>query len=209
MSKLNENFIKAKEYIASLKNPSKDGDPGLPKGQTLTYGFPVLDLGVRPNISKDKWSIKVYGNVENIIDIRYEDLIKMPYVDIDEDFHCVTHWSKKNVLWRGVKFNYIQNLVKPLSDTRFVLQEGYDSYTTNLPIDAMVKDNVILAYKLFGEDIPTLHGGLVRMIVPSRYGWKGSKFLSGINFLKEDRPGFWEVRGYNNNGDFLKEERYS
>ena len=63
MSKFNDNFIKAKEYIASLKNPSKAGDPGLPAGQTLTYGFPVLDLGVRPNIPKDKWVISLINYI--------------------------------------------------------------------------------------------------------------------------------------------------
>lgn len=209
MSKFNENFIKAKEKIAQMRNPSSTTTEGLPQGQYETAGFPVLDLGLRPDIPKDKWKIRVYGNVDKSLDISYNDLINFPYTDIDKDFHCVTHWSKRNVLWRGVKFSYIADLVGYKKDSKFVIQEGYDTYRTNLPIEAMMDDSTILAYQLFGEDIPIIHGGLVRMIVPSRYGWKGSKFLSGIKFTIEDEPGFWEVRGYNNNGDYLLEERYS
>lgn len=209
MSKFNESFIKAKEKIAKLHNPSNISTVGLPDGQYETQGFPVLDLGFRPEIAKDKWSIKVYGNVDKSMDISYNELLSFPYIDIDKDFHCVTHWSKKSVLWRGVQFSYIANLAEFRKDSKFVIQEGFDTYRTNLPIEAMMDESTILAYSLFGEDIPVVHGGLVRMIVPSRYGWKGSKFLSGIKFSVKDEPGFWETRGYNNNGDYLLEERYS
>ena len=209
MFKYNENLIKAKELIAKNKQKDSTKIEGLPNGQYLTEKFPVLDLGFRPNISKKDWSIKVYGNVSKVIDISYEELINMPYIDINKDFHCVTHWSKKNILWRGVQFKYIASLVNFNTTSKFIIQEGYDSYTTNLPIETMMEESCIIAYSLFGEDIPIAHGGLVRMIIPSRYGWKGSKFLSGIKFNIEDEPGFWELRGYHNNGDYLKEERYS
>lgn len=210
LGKYNQKYIKAKEQIAKLQsNISVPANSDLPKGQVLTDKFPVLDLGIRPQISKEDWKINIYGEVKNPQIITYNELIEMPLIDISEDFHCVTHWSKNDVKWSGVQFKYIASLVNINDTAKFVMQEGYDNYSTNLPLDVMLNDDVILAYKLFGQDLPIEHGGLVRMIVPSRYGWKGSKFLSGIRFLNEDQKGFWEERGYHNNGDYTKEERYS
>jgi DMSO/TMAO reductase YedYZ molybdopterin-dependent catalytic subunit len=210
LDKYNQSYINAKEQLAKMNKKSPgQSNSDLPPGQFLTTGFPTLDLGVRPEIPQEKWSIKVYGLVKNTIDISYLDLLSFPVTDITKDFNCVTRWTKRDVQWTGVQFKYIAEKVIPLENAKFVVQEGYDGYTTNLPLEILLQDNVILAYKLFGEPIPVLHGGLVRMIVPSRYGWKGSKFLNGIKFTEKDKLGFWETRGYNNNADYNKEERYS
>jgi DMSO/TMAO reductase YedYZ molybdopterin-dependent catalytic subunit len=203
--KYNSNYINAKEEIARIKK----NNPSIPSGQKLTSAFPILDLGIRPNIPKDKWNIHIFGLVKNEKNISFNELINFPKTELTADFNCVTGWTKQNIKWIGVSFKYLVDLVEVSSEAKFVIQSGYDGYTTNLPLDSVYRDDVIVAYKLYENDIPSEHGGFVRMIVPSRYGWKGSKFLNGIFFSNVDIPGFWEVRGYHNNGDWEKEERYS
>lgn len=101
------------------------------------------------------------------------------------------------------------DVVKPKSNAHFVIQYGYDGYTTNVPIEDFLKDNALVAYKHDGEYLKPEHGGPARMVIPDLYAWKGSKFLNKIELVEKDASGFWEVRGYNNHGDPWKEERYS
>lgn len=208
----NEAFIKGKEKIARVfkdRKHEQGTDQRVPPGQTLTQGFPVLDLGVKPNFDSDTWRLHVYGLVEKEQHFTYNDLLTMPSTSLTADFHCVTRWSKLDVKWKGVLFKDFVALVKPKEAWKCLIQEGMDGYTTNVPRKDLECDNVLLAYELDGKPIPREHGWPLRMIIPHLYGWKGSKFLNGLKFTDNDEPGFWEVRGYHNHGDVLKEERYS
>jgi len=126
-----------------------------------------------------------------------------PFVTLD----CVTHWTKLDVKWSGVLWkDFIKYLnIKP--NVKAVMFYGADGYSTNDIIEDL--DNAMLAYELEGKPIPREHGWPLRIIIPHLYAWKGSKFLNKIEFMKENRPGFWEVRGYHIRGDIYKEERYS
>jgi DMSO/TMAO reductase YedYZ molybdopterin-dependent catalytic subunit len=185
----------------------------LPPGQYLLHDpneFPILDLGFRPDFDPVTYRFIVDGLVENLIDISFEELInKFPKTELTSDFHCVTKWSKLDVKWGGIKYLDLQEYIKPTNNAKFVLQHGLDDYTTNVPIDILRKDNVLLAYELFGKPLTKEHGAPLRLIIPDLYAWKGSKFLYKLNFLESDRPGFWEVRGYHNHGDPWREERYA
>ena len=98
---------------------------------------------------------------------------------------------------------------RPLDTAAFVTLQGADGYTTNLPLEALLDDDVIVATRVLGESLSPEHGGPARLVVPRRYAWKGAKWLSAIEFHAEDRPGFWEVRGYHNDADPWREERFS
>lgn len=185
-----------------------DIKPRLPPGQYLIRKFPVLDLGVRKPLELKDWTLEVSGLVQRTGVITWEEVAQLPFVEQVSDFHCVTRWSLFDVRWKGVRFRDLAGLVKPLPEARYVLQHARDGYSANLPLDALMEHDVLLAFELNGEPLSLEHGGPVRMIVPRRYAWKGAKFLSGLEFLAEDKPGFWETRGYHNEGDPWKEERY-
>ncbi len=215
MGSINDAFVKAKELVArkgreTQKSALPTGDnERLPPGQRLVTGFPVLDLGVKPIFFEKKYRFEVTGLVENPISLTWEELMSLPKSEITADFHCVTRWSKFDVTWGGVLLKDIIDTVKPKPSAKFVIQYGLDGYTTNTPLEALLDKNVILAYELDHEPLPREHGAPVRMIIPSLYGWKGSKFLTKLEFLDHDERGFWEVRGYSNTADPWKEERYS
>jgi DMSO/TMAO reductase YedYZ molybdopterin-dependent catalytic subunit len=181
----------------------------LPPGQSLTRKFPVLDLGIQPPWDPATWSLTVGGLVENPMCWSWAEFRQLPRVSRVTDFHCVTRWSKFDVRWDGVLFKTIADLVKPVPASRFVLQRSDDGYSSNLPLEEMMRDDVLLADELDGEPLPLEHGGPLRIIVPHLYAWKGAKFLRSIEFMETDQPGFWETRGYHNHGDPWKEERFS
>ena len=198
-----------KERASGFKPMESATADRLPPGQHLTRGFPVLDLGVQPEIALEDWSLSLTGLVEHPVQLDWKDLQKMSQVEETSDFHCVTTWSKFDCRWRGVRFTEIIELVRPTDEARFVYFTAYDDYTTNLPLECLVDDDVLVATQFEGKPITREHGGPARMIVPKLYGWKGAKFVREIDFTAEDRLGFWEVRGYSNTADPFTEDRYA
>ena len=210
-----ERYIEAKQRWAE-KQVAKGVRPRavasadrLPPGQKLATGFPVLDLGVQPVVPAGEWTLTLDGFVENPVRLSWADFNALPQAEDVSDFHCVTTWSKYDCRWGGVAFTTLYELARPKPGARFVYFTGYDGYSTNVPLAACLDDDVLVATRFDGQPLPREHGGPARMIIPKLYAWKGAKFVRGLTFLENDKPGFWEVRGYSNTADPWKEERYA
>jgi DMSO/TMAO reductase YedYZ molybdopterin-dependent catalytic subunit len=208
-------YIEAKEKWAQKQKArgvtSRDlaSTDRLPPGQKLTTGFPVLDLGVQPEIALSDWRLSVSGEVEKPATLSWTEFNSLPQVDDVSDFHCVTTWSKYDCRWGGVAFTTLYEMVQPKAEAKFVYFTSYDGYSTNVPVAACLDDDVLIATRFDGAPLSREHGGPARVIIPKLYAWKGAKFVSGVTFLTEDKLGFWEVRGYSNTADPWKEERYA
>ena len=196
--------------------PNRHGMPKLPVGQHEVKNWPVLDLGEQPHVALADWKLEVGGLVEHPVTLDWEAFLALPQVEDVSDFHCVTTWSRYDNRWRGVRFRTIAELVVPKESAHHVLCTGYDfmpgsyiPYTTNLPLARAVDDDVLLVHTWEGRPLPREHGGPVRMITPKLYAWKGTKWIRKIEFLAEDRKGFWEVRGYSNSAEPWFNDRYS
>jgi DMSO/TMAO reductase YedYZ molybdopterin-dependent catalytic subunit len=195
---------------------NRHGLPKLPVGQHEVKNWPVLDLGEMPDVSLDTWKLEVGGLVENPVTLTWEQFIALPQTEDVSDFHCVTTWSRYDNHWRGVRFRTIAELAVPKDSAHFVLCTGSDrmpgtsiSYTTNLPLARAIEDDVLLVHTWERRPLPREHGGPCRLITPRLYAWKGAKWIRRIDFLAEDRPGFWEVRGYSNSAEPWFNDRYS
>lgn len=184
-------------------------DNRLPPGQTLTDKFPVLSYGPTPRFDPAKWDFRVVGMVEKPLQFTYEQFLALPQTRQVSDFHCVTTWSRYNNAWEGVKVLDLMKMVSLTPDARFVIVHCDGGYTTNLPLNEFLDDDVILAHRHDGRDLEPDHGWPLRLVVPKLYAWKSAKWVRGIEFSDIDRRGFWEVRGYHNHADPWREERYS
>jgi DMSO/TMAO reductase YedYZ molybdopterin-dependent catalytic subunit len=210
-----ERYIAAKQAWAEkqtargVRPRAVRSDDRLPPGQSLTSGFPVLDLGVQPEIPLAEWKLSLEGLVENPATLDWRALNELPQVNDVSDFHCVTTWSKYDCRWTGVAFTTLYEIARPSPHARFVYFTSYDGYSTNAPLEACLDDDVLIATGFDGAPLPREHGGPARVIIPKLYAWKGAKFVKAITFLEHDKPGFWEVRGYSNSADPWKEERYA
>ncbi|RMH80357.1 MAG: sulfite oxidase-like oxidoreductase [Acidobacteria bacterium] len=181
----------------------------LPPGQRWISAPIVYDIVDHiPDWDMESYRFKVWGEVENPLELTYTQILSMPSVELLADFHCVTRWSVKDVLWEGVQTRYILELVKPKTHANFVLLHCLEGYTTNLPLSYLWEEDSLLAFKMQGKPIPKEHGYPLRLVVPKLYAWKSAKYVWGMELLREDVPGFWEQRGYNMRGDPWREERY-
>ncbi len=181
----------------------------LPPGQKLTDGWPVLHYGGIPNIDLATWKLSVAGLVDEEVTFTWDDFMALPQTTIQTDIHCVTHWSKFDNSWTGVKFTDLVQHLKVKPEAKYVMEHSYGGYTTNMPLAELMDDDVILAHTHNGEPLAKEHGWPLRLVVPKLYFWKSAKWLRGLVFLANNKPGFWEMYGYHMHGDPWTEERYS
>ena len=180
----------------------------VPPGQFVTEKFPVLTFCATPKIDTADWKLRVFGLVERPVTLDWDGFRDVERRVVEAPFHCVTQWSRLENSWVGVPFTALADLAGPRSEARYVMAHCYGGYTTNVALDVLMDDDVLLAYEHDGEPLAAEHGGPVRLVVPKRYGWKSAKWVNGIEFMESDAPGFWETRGYHMNGDPVKEERF-
>ena len=187
---------------------SNTKDPRVPPGQYVTEEFPVLHLGPVPKFDPESWEFRIFGQVESPLILSYQGLMRLPKVEVAADFHCVTGFSKLDNRWAGVTFKELIGRVRLKPEARYVTVHCDAGYTTNLPLEVIKDDGVLFAYCHNGQALTPEHGWPLRLVVPKRYAYKSAKWVRGLEFMREDRPGFWEQRGYHNEADPWKEERY-
>ena len=195
---------------------NRHGMPRLPVGQHEVKNWPVLDLGEQPDVPTASWTLDVGGLVEHPFTLTWDEFLALPQTIDVSDFHCVTTWSRYDNTWQGVRFRTIAELAVPKDEAQHVLCTGYDfmpgtsiPYTVNLPLARALDEDVLLVHTWEGRPLPREHGGPCRVITPKLYAWKGAKWIRAIEFLAEDRKGFWEVRGYSNSAEPWFNDRYA
>jgi len=184
-------------------------DQRLPPGQVLTEKWPVLTYGETPSVDRRTWTFRCFGLVEQDVSWTWEEFLQLPRVTVKSDIHCVTRWSRFDNLWEGVSVREILGRVKVRPDAVAVMAHAEQGYTTNIPLAELHQDDVLLAIKHDGSELPAEHGGPCRLVVPRLYFWKSAKWIRAFEFLDVDAPGFWEVNGYHLRADPWREERYS
>lgn len=185
------------------------GDERLPPGQRETSAFPVLSKGTTPEWDREEWEFTVTGAVEEGLTFSWEEFRKLPADTQRQDFHCVTGWSKLDCTFTGIPFPEIAERAGLADDACHVLFSALDGYTTDLPLEDCLREEVLFAWGFDGDDLPADHGGPLRVVTPHRYAYKGAKWVDGVEILTEPVRGYWERRGYSQSANPWREERYS
>ncbi|TYT61140.1 sulfite oxidase-like oxidoreductase [Natrialba swarupiae] len=200
------------------------GEERLPPGQHETSTFPVLSMGETPSWDPDSWEFTVTGAVEEELSFTWEEFRELAAETQTQDFHCVTGWSKLDCAFTGVPFPELASRAGVIDDPNdrdstgnrtesgratHVVFSALDGYTTDLPLEDCLREEVLFAWAYDGDKLPPGHGGPLRVVTPHKYAYKGAKWVDGIEFLTEAEPGYWEKRGYSRTANPWREERYS
>jgi DMSO/TMAO reductase YedYZ molybdopterin-dependent catalytic subunit len=194
-------------------------DGRLPPGQSVTNKFPVLHYGPVPRFNPATWTFRVFGEVEQDVTWTWDEFNRLPRAKLNMDIHCVTRWSKFDTWWEGVSLKTLveQGLIKPKPSAQYLMQHAEYGFTVNLPLEVALQENFLMATHFNGQPLDPDHGYPLRGVIgaiPSQpdlktpYFWKGAKWLRGLEFMPQDRPGFWEQAGYHMEADVWKEERF-
>ncbi len=179
----------------------------IPPGQYLVDGFPVLTAGPTPETPLAEWDFTIVDETgEEAARWTSSEFRALPAEEFTVDIHCVTKWSKLATRWRGVPVESLLEGIDTSAEFGLAFSDG--GYTTNLPLEALYDDDVLVAHTYAGEPLEHDHGAPARLVVPSRYFWKSAKFLRRLEILPEDRQGFWELNGYHNDADPWQEQRH-
>jgi DMSO/TMAO reductase YedYZ molybdopterin-dependent catalytic subunit len=184
-----------------------DGRPRLPPGQRVIEALRPMG-GSEGDGDVKNFRLRVHGLVKTPLELDYKALLELPQVTKTADVHCVTGWSMLGGAWRGVQIAKLAEAAGVKGEAKYVIFEAHNGYTANTPIKHALADHALITYRLNGKPLARQHGAPVRGLVPDLYFWKSAKWITGVRFVAEDRPGYWEVRGYHNRADPWKEERY-
>jgi DMSO/TMAO reductase YedYZ molybdopterin-dependent catalytic subunit len=195
---------------AEKKVRERGYDPArLPPGQYLTEKWPVLHAGDVPDYADlSTWTFRVFGEVENELDLGWEQFNELPRSSHVQDIHCVTRWSRFDTQFEGVHWSELAKLVRPKPSARFAIAHAEAGFTSNVPLSFLADPNALLATHGDGEPLAPEHGYPLRLVIPGKYFWKSAKWLRGIELSSIDKPGFWERYGYHNDADPWLEQRY-
>ena len=184
-------------------------DPArLPPGQHLTEKWPVLHAGGVPHTDLSTWTLRVFGEVEQPLELSWPEFNALPRSSNVQDIHCVTRWSRFDAAFEGVHWRELAALCRPKPSARFAIEHAEHDFTTNVPLSSLEAENALLVTHADGAPLTPDHGGPLRLVIPGKYFWKSAKWLRAIELSAMDKPGFWERYGYHNDADPFKEERY-
>ncbi len=193
------------------RRPERPGR--IPPGQYDTgSSWPTLTAEATPSTSLEQWAeqwrMRVDGLVEEPQSWSWQEIHALPGSTYAGDIHCVTTWSKLDMTFTGVSVDTLLAAARPLPEARFVLAHSTTGYTTNLPLADVTGRKAWVVWEVDGDPLPRGHGGPARLLVPHLYFWKSAKWITRIELLDHDRPGFWEQNGYHDRGDPWLEQRY-
>jgi DMSO/TMAO reductase YedYZ molybdopterin-dependent catalytic subunit len=189
---------KAQDWLERTISPvvAKDGtglSAFLPIGRFRIYTV----TGELPEKSKAEYRLTVEGLVDQPYTLTYDELLAMPAVKMTRDFQCVTGWRVHDVKWKGVLLRDLLDRAGVKEAGKAVRFKSFDgTYTESLTMKQARRKDVIVAYKLEGEDISAAHGGPARLYVAPMYGYKSIKWLDVIEVTDKVYPGYWQHYGY-------------
>lgn len=189
-----------------FKKPKDDLGGRIPPGQTLAKRFPVLTYGSTPHYAPQDVTVRITGLAEPRT-FTWPELLALPQTTLTYDIHCVTRWSKLDTTWTGVRVTDLMAQVQLRPQATHVMVRSVGGYSTNLALPDFLRPENLLAHTFEGEALDAEHGGPLRLVVPHLYFWKSAKWVTELEFMSENRPGFWEENGYHMRGDPFQEQR--
>ena len=183
----------------------------LPPGQYIPRGLPVIHYGRVPQFKPETWDFQVFGATASGLEHRYtwQEFADLPRTSVTADFHCVTKFSILGNAWGGVSAAEIMRAVPPDPGVTHVMIWAEYGYGANIRMSDFTTPDTLFATEHDGEPLSAERGMPVRMVLPHLYAWKSVKWVRAVEYLLEDRRGFWEERGYHNIGDPWSQQRYS
>lgn len=204
--------LSGQQPAAAPDAPAEGDDGGLPPGQYVSRkALPVQHYGPVPAFRPERWDLRVSGATAAGEERcwTWEQVSALPCCEVVADLHCVTRFTAPDVRWAGIPAQEVLRLVPPADPVTHVMIWADYGYSANIRIGDFAAEDTLLATHLDGEPLTPEHGYPVRLVVPSLYAWKSVKWLRAIEYLTQDRRGFWEERGYHNAADPWREQRYS
>ena len=151
-----------------------------------------------PKIRAENWSLTLDGLVDNPLLLHYEDISSMPLTRQKMTMQCIGNWIGGplvgNAEWGGTPFRNLLEMAEIRDEAFRVKFDSIDGYTTSIPLEQALREEVLLVWEMNGEVLPSKHGYPARLINPGHYGQKMPKWIHRIELVDEVYLGYWESK---------------
>jgi DMSO/TMAO reductase YedYZ molybdopterin-dependent catalytic subunit len=163
-----------------------------PKGLLLPsdipdpLGFRLMWYNPVPPVDVAKWRLRIFGLVEKPVEMTVADLAKLPHTEQNSRMKCVQCWSSRTS-WGGFRFGELIERVKPLKTAKAIRIDCADTWYEYMTLTEMANPRVLLATSMAGKPLTPGHGAPLRLLDPSKYGYKSAKLITSIQFVSEGK----------------------
>jgi DMSO/TMAO reductase YedYZ molybdopterin-dependent catalytic subunit len=171
------------------------------KDLTAASSLPDNSIAGPQQVDLKTYTLGITGLVDQPQSLSYDQVLARTQYSKVVILHCVEGWDA-TILWEGVR---ISDLLAPAgvqSNAVTVIFHAADGYTSSLPLRFILDNNVLLAYKMNGITLPAERGFPFQVVAEDKFGYKWVKWVTQIELSSDPNyRGYWEQRGYTNNGN--------
>jgi DMSO/TMAO reductase YedYZ molybdopterin-dependent catalytic subunit len=154
------------------------------------------------HVDIEKYHFEITGLVANPSSYTYNEVVEdFKHYNKVVTLDCVDGWNVK-ILWEGILVRELVEKANPLPEAKVIIFYAYDGYTTSFPLEYILDNDIIMAYRMNEITIPPERGFPFQLVSESKWGYKWIKWIIGIELSDDiNYRGYWESRGYSNTGD--------
>ena len=210
MRVMTEKPLNAETPIESLHTWTTDNEVFFKRNQGQIMQRPVTLSG---------WKLAVEGLVKNSLTLNFEDIRRMPKVEVANTLECSGNsrsllkekasgnpWTVGgvgNAIWGGIWLKDVLDKAEVEKNAQHVSFEGLDKplgsagvkFIRSIPLEKAIA-STLLAYEMNGQPLPLKHGYPLRAVA---LGWTGAncvKWLHKITVLDQPHAGFFMDKVY-------------
>lgn len=154
-----------------------------------------------------KWRLKVDGLCDKPQTFDIAALKNLKNASQISRMKCVECWSAK-AKWTGFRPKTLFDIVKPKSEAMFLYIHSADDYYEYIPMDVLLHSRTLFVYYMNDKPLPDEHGAPLRLIIPSKYGYKSIKTIVRLEFVSKSGVGYWSQFGYSQDATIQPGEDY-
>ena len=168
-------------------------DPAIGPRDNSILGIQEVDINL--------YALVIDGLVENEMTYTYDQILDMDPVEKLYTIYCVEGWDA-TFLWKGVLIEDILSESNVSDEAKTVIFHAVDGYTTSLPLEEILNKKIMMAYSVNGLPLPSSLGYPFMLVAYDKWGYKWARWINHIELSSDaNYKGYWESRGYTNNGD--------
>ncbi|MCP3681419.1 MAG: molybdopterin-dependent oxidoreductase [bacterium] len=153
------------------------------------------------HIDKESYMLNVKGLVETPKEYTYDEVLGFQSYEKVVTLDCVEGWSA-TILWEGILLRELLAETGVSDEAKVIIFRAYDNYSTSYPVEYVMENDIILAYKMNGVELPPERGFPFQVVAESKWGYKWAKWITEIELSDDlEYEGYWESRGYSNSGN--------
>ena len=178
--------LNRRHFLAAMQAQTAKRNLLMPSDTPDEFHFKLMWYNPVPPIDQKTWRLTIQGLVEKPQALALPQLRALPSETQNSRMKCVQCWSSRTT-WSGFRFKSLLDIAKPTKKAKAVRIDCADKWYEYFTLEEILKPHVMMVLDFAGKPLPDKHGAPLRLLDPSRYGYKSAKLITGITFVEEGK----------------------